>query len=76
MLRYYLSCRIDVLVVSPTWTTYRPQSLLAHHAPYVVEASMETEWRVTPEAVEKVTVSTVDIRNITTQNVLSLSAQI
>ncbi|KAK2187189.1 hypothetical protein NP493_176g03009 [Ridgeia piscesae] len=43
----------DVLVVSPTWTTYRPQSLLAHHAPYVVEASMETEWRVTPEAVEK-----------------------
>ncbi|KAI0221910.1 hypothetical protein LSAT2_026841 [Lamellibrachia satsuma] len=43
----------DILVVSPTWTTYRPQSLLAHHTPYVIETSMQNDWRITPESIEK-----------------------
>ena len=42
----------DVMLVSPSWTTYAPQCRLAGHEPIVVETSFESEWKVRPEALE------------------------
>ncbi|XP_077865758.1 aspartate aminotransferase-like [Saccoglossus kowalevskii] len=44
----------DVLVLSPTWTTYKPQSQLAHHKAVVIQTTENDDWRVTPENIEKV----------------------
>nr|BED43044.1 aspartate racemase [Todarodes pacificus] len=43
----------DILVISPSWTTYRPQSHLANQKSIVLETTFEDEWRITPEIVEK-----------------------
>lgn len=58
----------DVLVVSPSWTTYKPQAQLAHHKPYTVETSLENSWRVTPEALKK----TIQENNLTGTKILIL----
>ena len=42
----------DILLVSPSWTTYAPQSKLAGHEPVIVGTSFESEWKVRPEALE------------------------
>ncbi|KAL5010391.1 hypothetical protein ScPMuIL_012696 [Solemya velum] len=43
----------DVIVISPCWTTYKPQVLLANHKPYVIQTSMDTQWKITPHGFEK-----------------------
>ncbi|OWF35868.1 uncharacterized protein LOC110442412 [Mizuhopecten yessoensis] len=43
----------DVIVISPSWTTYKPQTKLAHHIAYVIETSMETDWKITPAHVHQ-----------------------
>ena len=50
---YYKSFT-DVIVCSPAWTTYKPQSQLAHHTPYLVSTSIENEWKLTPQLLEEV----------------------
>jgi aspartate/methionine/tyrosine aminotransferase len=42
-----------VLVVSPSWTTYKPQVQLAHHKPLVVEASESNDWKITPHDLKR-----------------------
>ncbi|XP_059143853.1 aspartate aminotransferase-like [Physella acuta] len=44
----------DVLVNSPSWTTYRPQAILTGHTAYNVDSSEEDEWKVTVTSLEKV----------------------
>ena len=44
----------DVLVVSPSWTTYKPQAQLANKRAFTVDTKFEDNWRITPEALEKV----------------------
>ncbi|CAL1528938.1 unnamed protein product [Lymnaea stagnalis] len=44
----------DVLINSPSWTTYRSQAILSGHSPFVVESCEEDEWRITSEGLEKV----------------------
>ncbi|CAH1772640.1 unnamed protein product [Owenia fusiformis] len=46
-----------VLVVSPSWTTYKPQVTLSHHKPYTIQTTLEGEWRITPEAIEQTILS-------------------
>ncbi|CAI9735036.1 aspartate aminotransferase-like [Octopus vulgaris] len=43
----------DILVISPSWTTYKPQTQLANQRCVVLNTTAEDEWRVTPEIVEK-----------------------
>ena len=45
---------VDVMVLSPSWTTYKPQAQLAHHDPVVIETNMADSWRLTPQVLEKV----------------------
>jgi aspartate/methionine/tyrosine aminotransferase len=44
----------DVFLLYPTWITYSPQCLLAHHTPFVIRTKFEDDWRVTSEGLEKV----------------------
>ncbi|XP_070535521.1 aspartate aminotransferase-like isoform X2 [Ptychodera flava] len=44
----------DVMVLSPSWTTYKPQSQLAGHKAIVIHTKQEDEWRLTPSLVEQV----------------------
>ena len=46
----------DVIVISPSWTTYKPQAKLAHHTPFVLTSNIDLEWKITPDLVEKVTI--------------------
>ncbi|ELT91252.1 hypothetical protein CAPTEDRAFT_214481 [Capitella teleta] len=48
---FLLACvfKGDVMVISPSWTTYKPQVQLAHHKPIVVNASQDNEWRIAPQ---------------------------
>lgn len=43
----------NVLILSPSWTTYRPQAMLAEHTPTIIKVGVESEWRVTPELLEE-----------------------
>lgn len=43
----------DVLVLAPTWTTYQPQAVLAHHKPYVVSTESRDDWRLTVGKLEE-----------------------
>ncbi|KAK3106070.1 hypothetical protein FSP39_012043 [Pinctada imbricata] len=43
----------DVIVISPSWTTYKPQARLAHHTPHVIKTSIDNEWKITPQLVEQ-----------------------
>ena len=45
---------IDCMVISPSWTTYRPQCLLAGKKPKILNTTFEGDWRITPEVVEQV----------------------
>eukprot|EP00794_Sanderia_malayensis_P003466 gene3466-3963_t len=36
----------DVYLPSPTWTTYRPQTVLAHHQPIVINTMVENGWKI------------------------------
>ena len=40
----------DIILVSPGWTTYAPQVRLAKQRCFVVNTSMQTQWKVTPQA--------------------------
>ncbi|XP_074653756.1 aspartate aminotransferase-like isoform X1 [Tubulanus polymorphus] len=44
----------DILVVSPTWTTYRPQSHLSRHRSFVINTSLDGQWKISSSAIEKV----------------------
>ncbi|XP_013399621.1 uncharacterized protein LOC106165806 [Lingula anatina] len=44
----------DILILSPAWTTYQPQSVLTHHRHFLIDSCAQRGWRVTPEAIEKV----------------------
>lgn len=43
----------DVIVISPSWTTYRPQTKLAHHKAFVIDTNLENEWKITPNLVHQ-----------------------
>ncbi|XP_019613558.1 PREDICTED: uncharacterized protein LOC109461620 [Branchiostoma belcheri] len=43
----------DVLLLSPCWTTYKPQCHLTRHKVVVMQTNMEDEWRLTPELLEQ-----------------------
>ena len=44
----------DIVLVSPGWTTYLPQVNLTGRKPLaVIETSADTEWKVTPQMLEK-----------------------
>ncbi|XP_033732889.1 LOW QUALITY PROTEIN: aspartate aminotransferase-like [Pecten maximus] len=43
----------DVIVISPSWTTYKPQTKLAHHKAYVIETNIENDWKITPALVHQ-----------------------
>ncbi|KAL3836512.1 hypothetical protein ACJMK2_021938 [Sinanodonta woodiana] len=40
----------DIIVISPSWTTYKPQIILARHTPHIIYTSMSTDWKITPES--------------------------
>uniref|UniRef100_A0A0B6ZUC7 Aminotransferase class I/classII large domain-containing protein n=1 Tax=Arion vulgaris TaxID=1028688 RepID=A0A0B6ZUC7_9EUPU len=44
----------DVLLNSPSWTSYKAQAILTGHTPFVIDSKEEDEWRITPEGIEKV----------------------
>ncbi|XP_060063177.1 aspartate aminotransferase-like [Ylistrum balloti] len=43
----------DVIVISPSWTTYKPQTKLSCHKAYVIETSIENDWKITPGLVQQ-----------------------
>ena len=42
----------DVILVSPGWTTYAPQVRLAKQKCFILQSSMEGQWKVTAENLE------------------------
>ncbi|XP_052212421.1 aspartate aminotransferase-like [Dreissena polymorpha] len=38
----------DIIVISPSWTSYTPQVQLSQHTPRVIVANMADEWKITP----------------------------
>lgn len=56
----YLTMRLfdgDVLLASPSWTTYAPQSRLASHEPIIVNTTFDLRWKITPTNLRKAAVS-------------------
>ena len=49
----------EVLLLAPSWTTYKPQTLLSGRKAYTISTNIENEWRLTPELVEEVSLSFV-----------------
>ena len=43
----------DVFVLSPTWTTFKPQARLAHHDAIVITTEYRHDWRVTPGILDR-----------------------
>lgn len=43
----------EILVISPSWTSYKPQVMLSGHKPHVVPTTMEDEWKIRPEKFAK-----------------------
>lgn len=43
----------DVFVLSPTWTTFKPQARLAHHDAIVITTEYRHDWRVTPDILDR-----------------------
>ncbi|XP_045207960.2 aspartate aminotransferase-like [Mercenaria mercenaria] len=39
----------DILVISPSWTSYKPQVMLSGHKANIVPTTMEDEWKIKPE---------------------------
>ncbi|XP_077993807.1 aspartate aminotransferase-like isoform X2 [Glandiceps talaboti] len=44
----------DVMVLSPSWTTYKPQTMLAGLNAITIQLKQEDGWRLTPNLVEQV----------------------
>ncbi|XP_052807101.1 aspartate aminotransferase-like [Mya arenaria] len=42
----------DVLVISPSWTSYKPQVQLSGHKPHVITACQADDWKITPQLVK------------------------
>ena len=42
----------DVILISPGWTTYAPQVRLAKQKCFILQTSMEGQWKVTAEMLE------------------------
>ena len=40
---------IDVILISPGWTTYAPQVRLAKQKCHIIQTSMDDHWKLTPE---------------------------
>ena len=40
---------IDVILISPGWTTYAPQVRLAKQKCHIIQTSMDDQWKLTPE---------------------------
>ena len=45
---------IDVLLISPSWTTYLPQARLSRHKSFIVSTTLDKDWKITPDDIEKV----------------------
>jgi len=43
----------DIYILSPSWTTYKPQSVLAHKDPVVLNTSFEQGWKVDPNELDE-----------------------
>lgn len=43
----------DVFILSPTWTTFKPQARLAHHEAIVITTEYRYDWRVTPDILDR-----------------------
>lgn len=43
----------DVLLVAPSWVSYEPQAKLCGHTVYRIQTSLEDNWRLTPESLER-----------------------
>lgn len=43
----------DVFVLSPTWTTFKPQARLAHHDAIIITTEYRHDWRVTPDILDR-----------------------
>ncbi|XP_038058393.1 aspartate/prephenate aminotransferase-like isoform X2 [Patiria miniata] len=43
----------DVLILSPSWITYKPMTVLAGKRAFEVASSMQDGWKLTPEILEK-----------------------
>ncbi|XP_022244759.1 uncharacterized protein LOC106461950 [Limulus polyphemus] len=39
----------DILLLSPTWTTYEPQARITRHKIHVIPVDLNTGWKLTPE---------------------------
>ena len=50
-----------MFLLSPTWSTYQPQAQFFQRPIRIVESSIDVEWKVTPENLEKVSVQLVFI---------------
>ncbi|XP_072033728.1 aspartate aminotransferase-like [Amphiura filiformis] len=44
----------DVLILSPSWTTYKPQTLLAGKKAIEVSTKFEDNWKIKPKDLEKI----------------------
>ncbi|KAK6985606.1 aspartate aminotransferase [Biomphalaria glabrata] len=44
----------DILINSPSWTTYQSQAILAGRSPLIVDSREKDGWKITPEELEKV----------------------
>ena len=40
---------VDVILISPGWTTYAPQVRLAKQKCHIIQTTMDDEWKLTPE---------------------------
>ena len=50
----------DVLLVTPSWVSYEPQAEMAGHNVLRIETSRATNWRLTPEKLNKACASRKD----------------
>ncbi|KAL4229244.1 hypothetical protein ACF0H5_012284 [Mactra antiquata] len=43
----------DILVISPSWTSYKPQVMLSGHEAKIIPTSYDSEWKITPEIINE-----------------------
>ncbi|XP_064643862.1 aspartate aminotransferase-like [Lineus longissimus] len=43
----------DVLLLAPTWPTYKPQVQLGHKRDIIIDTGAENGWKITPRLIEK-----------------------
>ncbi|CAG5136188.1 unnamed protein product, partial [Candidula unifasciata] len=44
----------DILLNSPSWTSYKAQAILTGHTPFIIDSREKDDWRITPEGLERV----------------------